>query len=199
MSTSIGQMTASRGGLVKPLAWIGILCAATAMGAAVIELVSPPQIGKQIVNPSLFQIENAVFPIVFIGWVLICSAFYTSGATGSGWLPRIALGLAMAGAIVSASQNVGSAISIGNFEIPDWAGIIQLGSLAAPLLLGIAALRHRMVPPWQALYPIVVVTILSLVFWGIFAESSPSIPITVQALAWIGFGMIALAAKPANA
>jgi hypothetical protein len=37
------------------------------------------------------------------------------------------------------------------------------------------------------------------VFWGIFAETSPSLPIIVQALAWIGFGMLALAAKPANA
>ena len=200
MSTAISQMTASRGGLVKPVAWVGMLCAAVAIGLAAIELVSPTQVGNKIVNPSLFQIENTLFPIVFFGWVLICFAFYFSGAAGSGWLPRIALGLAIAGAIVSSFQSVSSAITIGNFEIPDWASIIQFGLvLAAPLLLGIAALRQRMVPLWQAAYPIVVVAIVSLVFWGIFAEASPSIPITVQSLAWIGFGMIALAAIPANA
>jgi hypothetical protein len=193
-------MTASRGGLVKPLAWIGMLCAAVAIGLAVIELVSPPQIGNKIINPSLFQIENALFPIVFFGWVIICFAFYLSGATGSGPLPRIALGLAIAGAFVSSYQNVGSAITLGNFELPDWAGIIQLVFvLAAPLLLGIAALRTRMIPPWQAFYPIIVVAIVSLVFWGIFADSSPSIAITAQALAWIGFGLLAMSVEPAKA
>lgn len=200
MSKSISQAEGERGRIVKLLAWLGIIFAGVAIGLAVIELVSPSQIGNKIVNPLLFQIENVLFPLSFLGWVLICFAFYLSGATKRGWLPRTALALAILGAIVGSFQSLVSAVTIRNVDLPDWAGIIQFGLvLFSPILLGIAALRTRTISLWQALYPIIIVAIVSIAFWGIFAETNPSVPIMVQAVAWIGFGILAMAVKPGKA
>jgi hypothetical protein len=53
-----------------------------------------------------------------------------------------------------------------------------------------------MVPLWQALYPIVIVGIVPIAVWIIFGDASPSMPAIVQAFAWIGFALLAMAVKP---
>ena len=127
---------------------------------------------------------------------MICFAFYQSGAVGRGWLAKIAIGLALLGAITASVINVANAIAIQNVNTPDWANIFLFGLvLLAPVLLGISALRTRMVLVWQALYPILIVGVLSIVIWILFGDANPSFPAIVQAFAWIGFALLAIAVK----
>lgn len=197
MSVSTTLVTGKRTGLVKPLAWAGIFGAAILIVFAVIEIVSPSQAGNKVINPGLFQIENIFEIFGFAGWVLICFAFYQSGASGRGWLAKIALAIAVLGGITACVSSVINAIAIQNVEGPDWTNILLFGLvLFAPVLLGIGALRVRIVSLWQALYPIVVVGIVSVAFWGIFGDANPTIPVIVQGFAWIGFAVLAMAVKP---
>ena len=194
MSVSTNQMKASR---IKALAWAGISGSVVMIVFGVIALVSPPQVGNKVVNPVLFQIKNILEILAFAGWALICLAFYQSGAAGRGWLAKIALVLALLGAITASVINVANAIAIQNVNAPDWASILLFGlALVAPVLLGIGALRRRMVPLWKAFYPIVIVGIVPIAVWIIFGDASPSMPAIVQSFAWIGFALLAMAVKP---
>jgi hypothetical protein len=186
-------MNASR---IKPLAWAGISGSAVMTVFGVIALVSPPQIGNKVVNPVLFQIKNILEILAFAGWALICFAFHQSGAAGRGWLVKIALALAVLGAITASVINVANAIAIQNVNTPDWTSILLFGQvLIAPVLLGISALRVRMVSLWQALYPIIV-GIVPIAIWIIIGDARPSFPAIVQAFAWIGFALLAMAVIP---
>ncbi len=194
MSVLTNQMNASR---IKPLAWAGISGSAVMTVFGVIALVAPPQIGNKVVNPELFQIKNILEIITFAGWALICFAFYQSGAAGRGWLAKIALALAVLGAITASIYNIANAIAIQNVNMPDWASFLLFGlALVAPVLLGIGALRVRMVSLWQALYPIFIVGMMPIAVWVIFGDASPSIPAIVQAFAWIGFALLVMEVKP---
>jgi hypothetical protein len=188
------QTTTSR---IKPLAWAGISGSAVMIVFGVIALVSPPQIGNRVVNPVLFQIKNILEILAFAGWALICFVFYQTGAPGSGWLAKIALALAVLGAITASAINIANAIAIQFVNTPDWTSILLFGqALVAPVLLGIGALRVRMVSLWQALYPIIIVGSVPIALWVIFGDASPSFPAIVQAFAWIGFALLAMAVKP---
>jgi hypothetical protein len=182
---------------IKTFAWIGIVGAIIMIGFGINALVAPPQIGDKVVNPMLFQVKNILEIFSFIGYAMICFAFYQSGAVGRGWLAKIAIGLALLGAITASVINVANAIAIQNVNTPDWANIFLFGLvLLAPVLLGISALRTRIVLVWQALYPILIVGVLSIVIWILFGGANPSFPAMVQAFAWIGFALLAIAVKP---
>jgi hypothetical protein len=177
---------------INTFAWIGILGAIIMIGFGINAFVAPPQIGDKVVNPVLFQIKNLLEVISFLGYGLICLAFFQSGAAGRGWLAKIALGLAFLGAITAAIINVANAVAIQNVAVPDWANLFLFGLvLLAPVLLGISALRTHRILAWQGLYLIFGVGILSIVVWILFGDGRPSIPAIVQALAWIGFALIA--------
>jgi hypothetical protein len=194
MSVSMNQMNPSR---IKPLAWAGISGSLVMIVFGILALVAPPQVGNKVVNPVLFQIKNILEILAFAGWAMICFAFYQSGAAGRGWLAKFALVLAGLGAITASVNNVANALAIQNVNVPDWASILLFGlALVAPVLLGIGALRVRMVFPWQALYPIIIVGIMPIAVWIIFGAASPSIPAIVQAIAWIGFALNAMVVKP---
>ena len=182
---------------IKPLAWAGILGGTIMIMFAINGFIAPPQIGDKIVNPLLFQIKNVLEIVSFVGYALICFAFYESGAAGRGWLPKISLILAALGAITASVINIANAIAVQNVPTPDWSNILVFGLiLLAPLFLGIGALRVQVVSLWQALYPIIVVGIVSLATWIILGDSlGPSIPAMVQAFAWIGFAFIAMSVK----
>jgi hypothetical protein len=183
-------------GRIKSLAVAGIIGSAVMIVFGVIALVAPPQIGNKVVNPVLFQIKNILEILAFVGWALICFAFYQTGAAGGGWLAKIALALAVFGAITASAINIANAIAIQFVNTPDWTSILLFGQvLAAPVLLGVGALRVRMVSLWQALYPIIIVGIVPIALWVIFGDANPSLPAIVQALAWIGFGWLAMAVK----
>jgi hypothetical protein len=182
---------------IKTFAWIGIVGAIIMIGFGINALVAPPQIGDKVVNPMLFQVKNILEIFSFIGYAMICFAFYQSGAVGRGWLAKIAIGLALLGAITASVINVANAIAIQNVNTPDWANIFLFGLvLLAPVLLGISALRTRIVLVWQALYPILIVGVLSIVIWILFGDANPSFPAMVQAFTWIGFALLAIAVKP---
>jgi hypothetical protein len=183
--------------LIKPLAWAGIFGSAVMIVFGVIALVAPPQIGNRVVNPVLFQIKNILEILAFAGWALICFVFYQTRAPGSGWLAKIALALAVLGAITASAINIANAIAIQFVNTPNWTSILLFGqALVAPVLLGIGALRVRMVSLWQALYPIIIVGIVPIALWVIFGDANPSFPAIVQAFAWIGFALLAMAVKP---
>lgn len=193
MSVSMTKDAASRASLVKPLAWGGIFGAAVFMLFALIEQVSPSQAGNKIINPALFQIENILEILGFVGWVLICFAFYQSGAAGKGWLAKIALLLAALGAATASVNSIVNAATIQNVEAPDWTSILLFGLvLFAPVLLGICALRTRMISRPRALYPILVVGIVGVVAWVVFGDINPIIPVFIQGFVWIGFAVLAM-------
>lgn len=182
---------------VKQLAWIGILGSLIMIGFAINAFMAPPQIGDKIVNPVLFQIKNILEIVSFVGYALICFAFYGSGAAGQGWLPITSLVLAASGAVTASVINIANAIAVQNVPTPDWSNIFLFGLiLLAPLFLGIGALHTRIILMWQALYPIIVVGIVSLAVWIILGDSlGPSIPAMVQAFTWIGFAVITMSVK----
>ena len=193
MSVSTNQPKESQ---IKTFAWIGIVGAIIMIGFGINALVAPPQIGNKVVNPVLFQFKNILEVISFLGYALICFAYYQSGAAGRGWLPKIALGLAFLGAITASIINIANAVAIQNVETPDWANIFMFGLvLLAPVLLGISALRTKIVVTWQGLYLIFIVGVLSIIIWIFFGDENPSVPAVVQAFAWIGFALLAKAVK----
>ena len=193
MSSSNSQMQASR---VKPLAWAGIVGSLVMIVFGVIALIAPPQVGDRVVNAPLFQIKSILEILAFVGWALICLAFYQGGSAGGGWLAKIALVLAALGAIAASVINIANAIAIQNVTTPDWANILLFGLvLVAPVLLGIGALRARRIVTWQALYPIIFVGIVPLAVWIFAGDAGPSLPAIVQAVAWVGFALLAMAAS----
>jgi len=182
---------------VSQFAWMGIIGGIIMIGFGINGFIAPPQIGDKVVNPSLFQIKNILEIISFVGYALICIAFYMTGATGNGWLPKIAIVLAILGAITASVINIANALAVQNVSTPDWSNIFLFGLiLLAPLFLGISALLKRTIPVWQRLYPIFVVGIMSLAVWIILGDTfGPSIPAIVQALSWIGFAFIAMSVQ----
>jgi hypothetical protein len=194
MSVSAIQGNARR---IKTWTRAGIFGSVVMIVFGVIALVSPPQVGDTVVNPTLFQIKNILEILAFAGWALICFAFYQSGAAGRGWLAKIALVLAVLGALTASVNNIANAIAIQNVSVPDWASVLLFGLvLVAPVFLGIGALRLKMVPLRQALYPIVIVGIVPIAVWIILGDAGPSLPAIVQSFAWIGFALLAMAVKP---
>jgi len=181
---------------IRQFAWAGIIGGLIMVGFGINGFISPPQIGDKVVNPSLFQIKNILEIFSFVGYALICIAFYATGATGNNWLAKIAIVLPVLGAITASVINIANAIAIQNVPTPDWSNILLFGLiLLSPLFLGASALTKRIIPTWQALYPIFVVGIASLATWIIIGDSmGPSIPAIVQALTWIGFAFIATSA-----
>jgi len=138
--------------LVRSLAWMGIFGGAIMIIFSINAFIALPQMGDKIVNPILFQIQNILEIISFVGYASICFAFYESGAAGRGWLPKTSLILAALGAITASVINIANAIAIQNVPTPDWSNIFLFGLiLLAPLFLGIGALCARVVPRWQAL------------------------------------------------
>ena len=193
MSSSSNQMQTSR---VQRLAWAGIFGSVMMTVFGVIALLAPPQVGNKVVNPDLFQIKNILEILAFVGWALICLAFYEGGSAGRGWLAKIALVLAVLGAITASVINVANAIAIQNVNAPDWSSILLFGlALVAPVLLGLAALRVRRIATWKALYPIILVGIVPLVVWVVSGDANPSLPAIIQAFAWIGFALLTIAAS----
>ena len=182
---------------IKIFAWVGIIGAIVMIVFGSNALIAPPQIGNRVVNPGLFQVKNILEIIGFVGYAMICFAFYRKGAAGHGWLAKIGLGFALLGAITASVINIANAIAIQNVDTPDWANIFLFGLvLLAPVLLGIGALRTRMIVLWQALYPILIVGFLAITIWIIVGDANPSIPAIFQAFAWIGFALIAIKVKP---
>lgn len=194
MSLSAQQTGASR---IRTMTRAGIAGSVLMIVFGLIALVSPPQIGNQIVRPGLYRIKNLLEVAAFAGWALICLAYYETGAAARGWLAKIALVLATLGAITASVSNVVNAIALQDVGLPDWANLILFGLVfAAPVLLGIGAIRVRMLPPWDALYPIVIVGIVPMAVWIVVGDGSPSFPAIVQSLAWIGFALLAMAIRP---
>ena len=177
--------------LIKPLIWTGIIGTIILIAFGINALVAPPQIGDTVVNPVLFQVKNVLEIIGFMGYALICLAFYLSGVVKQDWLAKIAVALAFAGGITASVVNVFNAIAIHDVATPDWTNLLMFGLLLiAPVLLGVNAVRMRKIVMWQSLYPIFVVGILSIAIWIVFGDSGPSFPSIFQALAWIGFALI---------
>jgi hypothetical protein len=177
---------------------MGIFGATIMIGFALNAFVAPPQIGDRIVNPLLFQIKNVLEIVSFVGYASICFAFVASGAASQNWLSKTALILAVLGGITASLINIANAIAVQNVPTPDWSNLLIFGLiLLAPLLLGISALRTKVIPNWQAFYPILIVGIASLAVWILLGDTlGPSIPAMVQAFAWIGFALLAMSVKP---
>ena len=177
--------------LVKSLIWVGVIGAIILIAFGINALVAPPQIGDTVVNPVLFQVKNVLEIIGFMGYAMICLAFYLSGVVKQDWLAKFAIILAFAGGITASVVNVFNAIAIHDVTTPDWVNLLMFGLLLlAPVLLGINTIRMRKIVLWQSLYPIFVVGILSIAIWIVFGDAGPSFPSIFQALAWIGFALI---------
>lgn len=72
-------------------------------------------------------------------------------------------------------------------------GILFIGAVfVAPILLGVAALRAKVIPLWMAIYPIVAVAVVPVVLWTLLANVIDATVVVIpQGLAWLGFGAIA--------
>ena len=194
MSTTEKTIT-DRRDHVKWLALAGIIGSALFAVSGVWEMVSPATSasGNQILDPAHFQIGSIMVALGYVGLLATALAFYLDGATGSGWLGKIAIGIMTVGVLAAFGDQINRIITAQETQNAPWQIILFMSAVfIAPVLLGVAALRGKVIPLWMALYPIVMVAVVPLALWmfGSIIGIGSDLVIFLQGLLWLGFALI---------
>lgn len=182
-----------RSDLIKGLALAGIVGSALFAASGVWSMISPTTSadGNQILQPTQFQITGGMLVLAYAGWLATALAFYLRGAMGSGWLGKIAVAMMAVGLPLIIADQITRIMTVQNTDLAPWQGIAFVGAIfIAPILLGVAALRAKVIPLWMALYPILMVAVVPFALWGLSNIFGAGLVIFLQGLLWLGFAVI---------
>jgi hypothetical protein len=195
---TIEKSSADRSSLIRWLALTGIIGSTLFAASGVWEMISPASSadGSQVLDSTHFRIAGSMMVLAYLGWLAIALAFYWWGATGGGWLGKIALVIMAVGVVAAVADQISRVLAVQETQAAPWQVILFIGAVfVAPILLGVAAWRARVVPLWTALYPLVMVAVVPLALWALSGVIGPGLVILLQGLLWLGFSAIVYAGQ----
>ena len=176
----------------------GIIGSALFAATGVWEMISPASSadGSQILDSTHFRIAGIMMVLAYLGWLAIALAFYVRGAMGSGWLGKMALVIMAVGVVAAVADQISRFLAVQETQLAPWRIILFIAAVfVAPILLGVAAWRARVISLWKAPYPIVMVAVMPFVLWALSGVIGPGLVVLLQGLLWLGFAAIVYAGQ----